>query len=323
MMSIFKKKYAAILSLFIAVTSQVNGMDPSTCCESSCCDTEANRLSVYGGVLYWQPELCGLEGAFGDTTIATSVGDDAITTTTVFETDKEPHYKWDVGYRVGAEAEFNCFDIDLYYTHFDGNANFRDGAQFGNWKIKYDTIDLTFGRYFSVWSCFDFKPYIGLRAIKVHQKLNSHLETLFTSPLIGDNIVFTDKHDKEDFRGIGPQIGIKADWYIGCNFSLYGSFAFLTYYGEVDGKNFDVDTFTTTVSVCDGKIKRCFSNLATDGELGLRWATSSNCFCGCDVNFMLKLGVEQHRIYDFSNLGSDGNLSLYGGVFAAGIGFDY
>lgn len=319
MMSVFKKKHAAILSILMAMTAQVNGIDcnqPTPCCDATTC------ININAELLYWRPELCGLEGAFGNTTIATTVDANAITTTTVRETDKKPHSKWSPGFRIGADVMFNCLDVELDWTHFDGSAKFSEGTQHGDWKIKYDVIDLTFGRIFCVNSCFYLKPFIGLRGAQIHQKLKSHLETLFTSSL-GNNTVFTDMNDKEDFWGIGPQIGLNADWDIGCNFSLYGSFAVVSYYGEVKSENFDIDTFTRTVNVCDGNKKHCFNNIATDLALGIRWDSCSTCFCGCNVNFMLKLGVEQHRIYDFSDLGSDGNLTLDGGILAAGIGFCY
>lgn len=361
MTNVSKMGYITILSMLMALTAPVDGSyyDPSICCQPNsydspaeglgydyqpsywgqglCCsenynyyqpDCRSNCCNANCGIkfnadlLYWRPELCGLEGAFGDTTIATSVSSSAITTTTVTESDKEPHSKWNTGIRLGAEMATNCLDLELKWTHFDGKAKFREHTQHGHWNINYNVIDLNLGHSFCVASCFHVKPYIGVRGAHIHQKLKSHLETLFTSTLIGDNTVFTDKDDKEDFWGIGPQLGIKANWAIGCNLSLYGNFDVVTYYGDVKRKNFDVDTFTSTVSVCDGKKKHCFSNIGTDAEIGIRWNSSTN-FCGCCLSIMIKLGLEQHRIYDFSELGSDGNLSLDGGVFGVGIGFRY
>ena len=169
--------------------------------------------------------------------------------------------------------------------------------------------------------CFYLKPFIGVRGARIRQRLNSHLETFFTT-LTANTTVLTQKDDKENFWGIGPQLGICADWYLGCNFSLYGSFAVVNYYGNVNRKNFDTDIFTRTISVSHSKSKHCFNNVGTDAALGIRW-DYTKCFCCCEMELMLQLGAEQHRIYDFSNLGNDGNLSLDGGVFAAGIGFRY
>lgn len=323
MTSVLKRKYITLMGLLMAVTAQVNGFDynPSMYCEPSDCEQSCG-FSFNAELLYWRPELCGLEGAFGTTTISTTVDTNAITTTTITESDKEPTSKWDAGFRIGVGSIFDGFDLHVDWTHFNGSAKFSEGSQFGDWKIKYDTIDLTLSRGFDMTHCFNLRPFIGIRGAKIHQRLKSHLETLFTSPLIGNNTVFTDKDDKEDFKGIGPRIGLRADWELGCNFSLYGSFAVVSYYGDVKSKNFDVDTFTSTVSVCNGERKHCFDNLATDMEFGICWETSS-CFCDYDLHLGLKLGVEQHRIYDFSELGSDGNLTLDGGVFAADLTFHY
>lgn len=321
----FKKNMNLVLGMLMAVATPVSAMeyDSSACCEIKCCDNNASAsgFTFYGEALYWRPELCGLEGAFGDTTIATTVDENANIVTTVIESDKMPHSKWDTGFRIGAEATMDSFNVELDWTKFNGKANFHDVDQFGDWKIKYDVIDLTFGYPVNLAKSFKFKPFIGVRFLEIHQKLTSHLETLFTSS-IGNNTVFTDMDDKEDFRGVGPELGVDVNWNLGCNFSVYGSFAVATYYGEVKARNFDVDTFTQTISVSDGKRKRCFNNIATDAALGIRWDMYTNC-CGCCVGFMLKLGVEQHRIYDFSQLGSDGTLSLDGGVFGAGITFSF
>jgi hypothetical protein len=321
-MTVFKKVSTAIVGTLMALTVQAYGADCdlSPCAETNCC-TQNSYVSLRGEWLYWRPELCGLEAAFGTTTIATTVSTDAITTTTVTESDEEPHSRWNSGFRVGASSAYNAIDVDLDWTHFNGRANFHKNPQNGHWKIKYDVIDLTFGRTFCLTPCVTVKPYIGVRGARIHQNLKSHLTTLFTA-LIGDNTVTTDKDDSEKFWGVGPELGFEADWNIGCNFSLYGSFAVVTYYGKARNKNFNTDTFTTTVSVCNGKKKHCFNNVGTDAALGIRWDTSMDCFCGC-LDLYVKLGAEQHRIYDFSELGSDGTLSLDGGVLGAGISYDF
>jgi hypothetical protein len=244
-----------------------------------------------------------------------------IVTTTVKESDQEPHSKWSPGFRIGADVEVDYFDLEAYWTHFNGRADFSEGLQHGHWKIDYDTVDLTIGHTWAAAPCFFVRPFIGVRAAHIHQKLKSHLETVFTS-IIGNNTVYTNKNDKEKFWGVGPEIGLDADWYLGCGFSLYGSIDIVSYYGEVKGRNYDVDTFTSTVSVSNGRRKHCFNTFGTDAVIGIRW-DKSVCLCGCEADFFAKLGAEQHRIYDFSDLGSDGALSLDGGIFGVGINFRY
>lgn len=347
MTSVLKKCSLFIATMLTAGTIQANGADsilascceqnynPSPCCAPTCnpgpyCGPNCipspycNEWNIKGELLYWRPQLCGLESAFGDTTIATTVSPGGVITTTVTELDKEPDFEWDLGFRVGTDYAFTCFDLEADWTHFHGEANFNEGAQNGKWKIKYDAVDLIFGRRFCVAPCFYFKPFIGARGLKLHQTLNSHLAILYTS-VLGNNTVFTDLDEKEDFWGVGPQLGLEANWYLGCSFSIYGSFDVVTYYGKVKGQNSDTDLFPSTVNtiiVSNSTKRRCFSNIGTDGAIGIRWDTAWH-GCNYDVLFMLKAGLEQHRIYDFSNLGSDGTLSLDGANFGAGIGLRY
>lgn len=316
------KIYAVIAGLLMAVSAQVSGADgySLTNCEP-CCDNPKTGITVWGELLYWRPELCGLEAAFGNTSIETTVVGNIITTT-VRESHVEPHSKWDLGYRLGAEVNCDCLDVDARWTHFKGGATYHKSSQDGHWDITYDVIDLTLGRSFEVGSCFNLKPFIGIRGARIHQSLHSNLETLFTSPLIGSNTVFIEMDDRESFRGVGPLLGIEADWQIGCGLSLYGRLDFVTYYGNVKGSNFDTDTFTSTVSVCNGSKHGCFNSVGTDLALGVRWEKCMTCSC-YDMNFMVNLCLEQHRIYDFSDLGSDGTLSLDGAVIGAGVGIRY
>lgn len=335
-----KRISVAFIATLITVV-QVNADDckpvcqpacnPAPCCQPTCCPSPycgpnclpapyCREFNFKGELLFWRPELCGLEGAFGDTTIATTVSPGVITTT-VTETSKSPDYKWSPGFRVGGDMAFTCFDLEGAWTHYLGRAKFHDEGSYGRWKIRYDVIDLTFGRRWCVAPCFYFKPAIGLRGARIRQRLHSHLETFFTA-LIGDNTVYTDKDDREKFWGIGPELALDANWYMGHSLSLYGSVAVVSYYGTIRSENYDVDTFTSTVSVSDGKKRQGFNKIGTDAAIGIRWDKSWT-YCTYDFLFMLKLGLEQHRIYDFSKLGSDGTLSLDGGIFGAGVGFRY
>jgi hypothetical protein len=342
MSSALKKTYLTVASIVLSVATQANAgssyASEAACCEPalSCCEeptccpsryygpnciptANCQEVNLRGEVLYWVAMLGGLESAFGTTTIATTVAG-GITTTTVTETDREPHWQWRPAYRVGIDYGFGCFVLEADWTHYVGRAHFNDDGQSGRWKIRYDTIDLLFGRRFSIAPCFYFKPFIGARGLLVHQRLHSNLQTLFTA-LIGDNTVFTYKDDKERTWGVGPELGVEADWYMGGNLSLYGSFDVVSYYGRVKTQIYDTDVFTSTVSVSDGTIKRDFNVIGTDLSFGIRFDTAWQ--VASEVLLTMKLGVEQHRIYDFSNLGSDGTLDMSGANLALTIGYSY
>ncbi|MFA6916848.1 MAG: Lpg1974 family pore-forming outer membrane protein [Parachlamydiales bacterium] len=323
MATAFKRKYMAILGLLVAFSTQLSGLDYNqNNCVADCCETQDCIISFEADLLLWRPQLCGLESAFGNTSIDTFLDANGITTTTIRESHRKPHSKWNAGFRIAADVAMNDFDLEAKWTHFKGHANYSADEQSGRWKIRYDVIDLTLGHQFCMSSCFNVRPYIGLRAARIHQSLKSHLETTLTSSITGNSIAFTDMDDKEDFWGVGPQIGLGANWNIGCDLSLYGDLAVVSYYGDVKGRNRNTDTVLTSVDICNGRNDHCFNNIGTDAEIGIRWDKSSSCSCGC-INYMVKLGLEQHRIYDFSYLGSDGNLTLDGAVIGAGISFNY
>lgn len=286
-------------------------------------EQEASRtFDIVAEVLYWRPTLCGLEGAFGDTSITTQSSND-IVTTTIVESDKKPTSQWDPGFRLCLALGQCGFDFGLDWTHFNGNSHFSQHDQHGKWKIKYDSFDLKWGCYFSASPCLSFTPFIGLRGLEIYQKLHSHLESsLVTSS--GKTEILTDQREKENFRGIGPEIGLYMDWKVAASFKLFGELEVVSYYGKVNGKNRCKDDFQgSRITNKYKKTSRSFNTIGTDAKIGMRWDQISYCSCNGERRITLALGLEQHRIYDFSNMGSDGNLSLDGGFFAAGFTLRY
>ena len=278
------------------------------------------QVNCPGQLSYYKEQLCGLESAFGFTGVDTTVVD-GFTTVNIIECDREPTSQWDPGFRLGAGTVWDCFDIDVEWTHFNGSAKYHEDEQHGHWKLRYDVIDLMFGRRFWIGSCVLLKPYIGVRGAQIHQSLKSHLEAFFTGVTTND-VVYADMDDKENFRGIGPEVGLRGYWLVGCDFSLYGKLNVVGYYGNVKGHGYNTDTFSNREVISNSRQKHCFNTIGTDAEIGIRW-DKSICYCCYEFALMLNLGLEQHRIYDFSQLGSDGTLSLDGGVFGAGVGFRF
>lgn len=303
--------------------------DPSPCCAPVCrlsqyCGPNCipapycNEVNIWGELLYWKGSLCGLESAFGSTKIATTTIP-GFTITTVTESDELPDFKWRLGWRIGADYAFTCFDLEAFWTHFDGRANFHKNNERGLWKLYYDTIDLIFGRRCPLTPCVYFKPFIGVRAARIKQLLKSHLHVVYTGS--DAHISFIDMKDREHFLGIGPELGIEANWYLKRNFTLFATFDIVTYYGERKGKNHDTDTFPTTIVINNSKTRSRFNQIATDAEIGIRWDKAWP--VASEVLLTFKAVLEQHRIYDFSNLGSDGTLSIDGASFEARLGYRF
>lgn len=289
---------------------------------NNCYDTKKTALLLRGDLLYWRGSLCGLEGAFGNTKI--KIEDSFCKKkTTLTECDKEPCFKWRAGFRIGADLLFNCFDLGSEWTHFHGFADHSDCAQYinkqyGDWRIKYDTIDMTLGYNFYPCSHVCIKPFFGIRAADIDQYLKSNSETTRTDLGLTSSII-TCMNDKENFQGVGPLVGVEVDWYLGHNFSLYCTFDAVTFYGDIHAQYDHTDTLTKAISVNCISRDSCLNAIGTDALIGIRWDKhlSSNFL------IMIKLGLEQHRIYEFSNLGSDGSLSLDGFILEAGVKFRF
>ena len=103
-------------------------------------NSKKKEFLIKADFLYWQGKLCGLEGAFGNTSVVVDNNTPGIETTTLTEIDRNPNFKWRPGFKIGAEFLVNCFNFDLYWTCFHGRATYSDNAQHGNWKLKYNTI---------------------------------------------------------------------------------------------------------------------------------------------------------------------------------------
>lgn len=335
MSSNVKKIMCLFIGSLLLVTTQVccdkndeilwDEYEPKSCCNpsnyrKSCPNDKKVEALLRGDLLYWQGTLCGLEGAFGSTSITTE-DIPGVKVVTLSQHDTGPDSEWRAGVRLGADILFNCFNLGVDWTHFHGRADYAKCGQCGNWKVEYDVIDFTLGYNFYPCSRFRIKPFIGLRVASIDQCLVSHLQTVRTDLTADPSVqtVLMDVNEKEEFDGIGPLVGGEVGWYLGHSFSLYCMFNIVTYYGDVDGTYNNTDTCTCVIFKNNLSRNRCFRCLGTDGAIGIRWDKYIN----CKLHFLLKLGLEQHRICDFSDLGADGSLSLDGVVFEAGIGWRF
>jgi hypothetical protein len=330
-----KKTYIAVLGVLLTATAHVQGYyygsaseyDANTygdCCDYNqdrCCDQVAlPGWFIEAEYLYFRSSLCGLEPVFGETTI--DIGTALPPTTVITERHREPHWEWDSGYRVGIGYSFGgCdnYDIQLYWTHINGRAHHRRSGDRGHWKLEYDVVDLTFGQRYQMCK-FMVRPFVGVRFARIHQKLRSDLETTVTEGTLTSTL-FEEIRQREHFDAVAPEVGVNTLWnFCGC-WSVYGDFAFAPYYGHVHARSERTSTLPVAVTVRNLRAKRCFNSVATDSAFGIKWDTVFS-GCGCsNMTFGLKLGIEAHRIYDFSDLGSDGTLTMVGGTVSAVLGF--
>ncbi|MBA2368516.1 MAG: hypothetical protein H0V82_05780 [Candidatus Protochlamydia sp.] len=220
----------------------------------------------------------------------------------------DPRFKWDPGFRITAGYIFENWDVVFSWAHFNSHTS-ASNRQRLRWNLDYDVIDIIVGYETELSPCFTLRPFTGLRAAQIDQKIrmsgvrNAH----FTSH----------RRNHEDFAGFGPILGLDTNWCIGGNFSFYANASVSWLYGNFDIKLIEDSEFSHAQN--HYQVKKHLNAIVSvaDAAFGLRWQT---CIFS-DFQLVLQLGLEHHSYFDYNRLGNYGDLSFDGVNFSAGIAF--
>ncbi len=297
-------------------------VDATTSIEnSSCCPCQPLRGHGFIGadLLYWRAFQDGL-----DICIPTDVSDTVLSDGRIISTfegrGKDLNFEWNPGFRIGAGYEFACsnWDVGALWTHFNSKAH-RSLCNENRlrWHINLDVIDLLVAYQSDFNSCFSLRPYFGIRLARIDQKLRlGELIDSRTFARESEDLFGTD--NKQKFKGVGPLIGLEVDLQVACGFSFYVNGDVSWLYGS---NHVRLTNSTATIDVfdfCNIKNKTNSTLMTADASFGIRW---QRCFCA-DKQFVLQLGYEHHRYFDFSRIGGKCcDLSFDGLSLGVGIGF--
>jgi len=322
----FRKMHLAItflctatISYAYADTNNFSSCDENNeciACQPSCCGT------LFGGVgiVYWRAFESGL-----DNCVPTDVTDIVLSDGTVISRFKgksrDPHFEWNPGFRVGIGYEFACrnWDIGALWTSFHSKAH--DSNNCGDrirWNLNFDVVDVIAGYNANLGSCFLLRPFVGLRGATIDQKLHiGEFSSLSSSSIYSSSFStyssLIGNISKERFSGIGPLIGLEAEWNVFCDFSLYIAASVSWLYGNFNVELSQYDEFSYAIDSCR-VTKHLNANVtAGDAEIGIRW---QKCFCE-NMNVILQFGLEHHSYFDFNRIGNYGDLSFDGVNFCA------
>ncbi|MDP1834709.1 MAG: Lpg1974 family pore-forming outer membrane protein [Chlamydiales bacterium] len=225
-------------------------------CSECCCGTRFLTTDL----LFWR----GFEGGLDDCvpTLVSDTVDGSIVTSTFRGRGQEPHFKWAPGIRVGIGYDSGDeWDYGAYYTYFHSQSK---GPTVNNylWNINFDLLDVVAG-YESDLSCsFALRPFAGLRGASINQKLRiSDFSAEATSIMDND----------QKFFGIGPLLGLEANWDIGCGFRLFASGSLSWLYGNFDVTLKESGTTVDTVTSCNVTKHLDASVNSVDAAIGVRW----------------------------------------------------
>ena len=203
----------------------------------------AGNVAVDIEGLYWQPSEAS-SAAWA--TVASTVPANP--------TDLTPEsidFDSDYGVRLGLtyQPTSNYFDTSLYYTAFTTDADnhvpvgnqlivpeFFSGFLSGNvffgadadWQIALHEVDLQISHLYKPKQTISLRPKIGITAARIDQTINANWDAVIYSS--------TEKV-KNDFQGIGPSLGLDADWNFYHGFSLVGDLTAAFMYGNWDIKD--------------------------------------------------------------------------------------
>lgn len=285
------------------------------------CKKMSTHFQVRGDLLYWLPEASGLEINFGSGSSLESTVD-GVTTTISKETDVEPSFHWNVGYRValGAQFDHNRWEVGGLWTDFEGLG--RKAIDNGEWRVKLKQLDIAALYSVCLTPSVALHPFVGLRGTSIFQKLFSQV---ITDVVISGSGTATDTRtfqDHQQFYGLGPLFGLNGDCDIEYGLGLYGTVAFSLLYGtyHLHFDDTEVVTAPATPSQIYSTIKKDTKafDFDVDLALGIQWQylVRNTCY------LTMKFGVENHQYFDQSRLGKNfGNLSFSGGTFSLSLAY--
>lgn len=231
------------------------------------------------------------------------------------------NYDWNPGYRLGlwCQSVNSCCWGGLIWTHYYQNPHRGCSDECSRfWKLRYQTLDGILGGAISLNSCLSLNPYWGIRAAWISQKFFS--VTKQESKCSSNNFsLITETRDKANFNGVGPLIGLNADYKLNRCFNLFGNLALGLLYGNHQLKSFGSETFTNPEQKCICCQKKGIkaSQLFFDAAIGIRWEQT---FCK-NWHLLYQIGLEHHRYFEFNHIECLSDLCFDGVNVSLGIGF--
>lgn len=308
-----RKVVAALVLMSMGGISQAHANE---CCyfDPQPCGMECGNFFVDAEFLYWRAFEGGLSNPC-DIVEVTNTDEGGITLSRLKGKSHDPHFEWNEGFRVqiGYQLPSKSWDISASWTLYESEAKRENSGLKNKWHLDLDVVDLAFHYQCHPCDCFSLTPYAVVRYAQIDQHLHKH------SRATVNELVETSRLKlKDHFWGVGPLLGLRADWNMGCGWGLYGNAAVGVLYG-----NFDVKTHLTT-NLLDGGVNRdrlkshhqC-AEPVLDLGLGLRWST---CYWN-NNSFVIHIGLEEQHYFDHNQFCGHGDLSVCGANIGACIQF--
>ncbi|MFA6916821.1 MAG: Lpg1974 family pore-forming outer membrane protein [Parachlamydiales bacterium] len=334
------------VSLF---TTQLQGDyfdDTYPCCNNyvandcALCDDFFGKATFSADLLYWTARQQGLDyDITTSSTLATVLGAEGLNVTQQADTTTHTsryHFDWRLGYRFGLGYEFTAdgWNLFLNWTHIPGKASgHREQTPgllaTGSWRLTFDSVDaLLRSPLYCTNSGFNWSFLAGVRAARINQKIRARAPAFSfspsQSPFFTTSVTISQSNSitTNNYRGVGPEIGVNLSWDLCSGFSLFGKANGTLLYSRARQKNYfsnsnAITTFAAAPFVQISNSTFSFKNsnhfwqIVSDFAVGISWLQTVD-FFECDSEFEMRLAWEHSQWY--------GHLHTRGGT--NDLGFD-
>lgn len=216
---------------------------------------------VGGSYIYWNARIDGLD--FGQAVTGTGSDTNHIS---IESKTLDLNFKWKSGFKVNVGYIFSCWDqidINFIWTSLhskakhsfalpemisvSGGANQIKTGWFplllgpsaqsaaAQWRLKFDTIDGLIGKNFFLGRYFTLHPFAGLKGVWIRQNYNVQYLGAYGDIQGGNSVIVLNDNTlvtRNNFKGVGFNIGLDAEWFVTCRWSIFSHLATSLIYGK-------------------------------------------------------------------------------------------
>lgn len=196
-----------------------------------------------------------------------------------------------------------------------------------HWEVKLKDIDFEIGGEYYLGRHLSFRPAMGFKAAKIDQRFKvSYTNLTINSNPVVNPATFIVK-GRNEFKGIGPKIGIGSFWDLGVGFSLFGNLGAALLAGWFDMDQVQ-NQFETEIIDLDSHLKRFAPVLEI--LIGATWDVyfhHNKFHLGFHAGYEAQYWWRQNQVEDFINnlvpayMRFSEDLSFSG--LTAGVRFDF
>jgi hypothetical protein len=291
--------------------------------------------NIYGAVfeaefLYWRAENSGFPYAYQYKSTFPAGGSDPYNIGSLMRLPA----KWDPGFRIGVgwDTNFDRWDVFADWTWFKGHTSRSRSVDLvpdsvigyfqmwpmstggsiwthvdASWHLRHNVWDLELGRAYYITKAVSLRPFYGVRGGWIHQNFKSSL-TVPTDTAAPPTYTQADFHGKNNYRGIGPRVGIQSKWHIdNSSWSVFGKASTALLLGETKTRYLTESLPTgTSVFITNQDKKDHFSQAVPTLQLylGLDWGScldSNKYYLGINAGWEINYYWNQFNILTVMN----------------------